>query len=180
MPQGLPRKLRRVFILQAVLAALAVIACLYASTMVGRSVLASQWARSEADRFWVESAADPRVGPPWTSSVRGYFVPTGSDPAALGVPAEFLDAAPGLHRLQSSGGTQRLLVEDGPGGRLYIGATFLLLDGVGRWSLLFGSLLAAVAIAVVSWLSYRIARRLVLPVTVLASEVAGADLSHRQ
>lgn len=175
MRQGLPRKLRRVFMLQAALAIAAVVVCLYASTVLASGVLTSQWVRAEAARFWQEPVRDASRRPPWTSTVRGYFVPTGSDPVAAGVPPDYIEAGPGLHRLGRPGASQRLLVEDGPGGRLYLGISFRLGDAVGRWSLLVASVLAALAIGMVSWLSYRIARRMVLPVTAMASEVAKWD-----
>ena len=175
MPQGLPRKLRRVFVLQAVLAVVAVVACLYVSMLFARGLLASQWVRTEAARFWTEAARDPAYPPPWTTSVNGYFVRDGQSPEASGVPQRFIDAGPGLHRLRSDGVSQWLLVEDGPGGRLYLRIAFLLTDSVGRWSLLISSLLATLAIVVVSWLSYRTARRLVLPVTAMAGKVARWD-----
>lgn len=175
MPQGLPRKLRRVFVLQAVLAVVAVVACLYVSMLFARGLLASQWVRTEAARFWTEAAADPAYPPPWTTSVNGYFVRAGQSPAATGVPQRYIDAGPGLHRLRSEGASQWLLVEDGPGGRLYLRIAFRLTDSVGQWSLLISSLLAALAITVVSWLSYRTARRLVLPVTAMAGEVERWD-----
>lgn len=175
MPQGLPRKLRRVFVLQALLAIIAVVASLYASTVFARGVLATQWVKAEASRFWGEVAEDPAYPPPWTSSVNGYFVQTGTDPVAAGVPAEYIAAGPGLHRLKVHGTSQRLLVEDGPGGRLYLRIAFRLVDNVGRWSLLIASILTTLAIATVSWLSYRIARRMVLPVTAMAAEVANWD-----
>jgi signal transduction histidine kinase len=175
MPQGLPHKLRRVFLLQAVLAILAVVACLYVSTVFARGVLATQWVRAEAARFWAESAEDPGYPAPWTSSVHGYFVPAGSDPVAVGVPADYVAMGPGMHRLSKTGASQRLLVEDGPGGRLYLQIAFRLVDNVGRWSVLIASVLAALAIATVSWLSYRIGRGMVLPVTTMAGEVSRWD-----
>lgn len=175
MPQGLPRKLRRVFVLQALLALVAVVACLYVSMLFARGVLATQWVRTEAARYWQDAADEPGRPPPWTASVHGYFVPAGGDPRAAGVPAEYVEAGPGLHRMSSLGASQRLLVEDGPGGRLYLNITFRLVDAVGRWSLLIASVLVTLAIALVSLLGYRVARQLVLPVTALAGEVAKWD-----
>ena len=175
MPQGLPRKLRRVFVLQALLVVATVVACLYVSAVLGRGMLATQWLHAEAARFWQEAAGHLDATPPWTSSVQGYFVPTGADAADMGVPEAYLAAGPGIHRLQVPGSSQRLLVEDGPGGRLYIRITYPLLDQVGRWSLLTASLLSGLAIFLVSWLSYRIARRMVLPVSTLATQVAAWD-----
>ncbi|MEN1941807.1 HAMP domain-containing sensor histidine kinase [Luteimonas sp. MJ246] len=175
MPQGLPRKLRRVFVLQALLAIIAVVASLYVSSVFARGVLATHWVQAEAARFWGEVAEDPAYAPPWSSSVNGYFVPAGTDPVDAGVPAEYIAAGPGLHRLKTPGSSQRLLVEDGPGGRLYLQIAFRLVDNVGRWSILIAALLTSLAIATVSWLSYRIARRMVLPVTAMAAEVANWD-----
>ena len=175
MPQGLPRKLRRVFVLQAVLVVATVVACLYVSTLVGRGMLAPQWVRAEADRFWQEAADNPGTVVPGTSAMQGYFVPAGTDPATTGVPDAYLESGPGIHRLQARGASQRLLVEDGPGGRLYIRVAFPLLTEAAKWSLLLASLLSALSIGVVSWLSYRIARRMVLPLTALAGEVAAWD-----
>lgn len=175
MPQGLPRKLRRVFVLQGVLAIVAVVTCMYVATVFARGQIASDWIRVEAERFWREKARDPAYPPPWTTSVSSYFVPEGADPAAAGVPADFVDAGPGLHRLGGPGPSQRLLVQDGPGGRLYLKIAFRLMDRVGTWSLLIATVLAMLAIATVNWLSYRIARRLVLPVTAMAGEVAKWD-----
>ena len=176
MPQGLPRRLRRVFVLQTVLAIVAVLACLYVSTLAARGLLATQWIQVEAARYWTASAADPDHRPPSTTSVRGYFVPTGTDPGMAGVPQAYVAAGPGMHRLRSPGtAPQRLLVEDGPGGRLYLRITFRLLDSVGRWTLLIASLLTAAAIALMGWLGYRVAKRLVMPVHAMAGEVAKWD-----
>ena len=71
MPQGLPRKLRRVFVLQAVLAIVAVVTCMYVATVFARARIASDWMQAEADLFWQELARDPAYPPPWTQSVNG-------------------------------------------------------------------------------------------------------------
>jgi signal transduction histidine kinase len=175
MPQGLPSKLRRVFVVQALLAVVAVVTCLYVSTVATRGFLATQWVRAEAARFWREAAEHPGYPPPWTSSVNGFFVPTGGDPVEAGVPESFVALGPGLHRLNLPGASQRLLVEDGPGGRLYLRIVFRLVDDVSTWSLMIASLLATLAITTVSWLSYRIARGMVLPLTAMAGEVSRWD-----
>lgn len=175
MPQGLPRKLRRLFVLQSVLAIIAVVTCIYVATLFARGQIASAWMQAEADRFWQEIAQDPAYPPPMTQSVTSYFVPDGANPAAHGVPRAYVDAGVGMHRLQVPGPSQRLLVQDGPGGRLYLRVAFRLMDRVGVWSLGIATLMVMLAIATVSWLSYRIARRLVLPVTVMAREVARWD-----
>ena len=178
MSQALPRKLRHVFVVQALLAIVAVVATLYVSAVFARGALATQWVRTEAARFWDEAGKDPGYPPPWTSSVHGYFVPAGTDPRDAGVPPDIAAAGPGLHRLGDRGNARRLAVEDGPGGRLYLSVEFRLLDEVGRWMLLIASVLAALAILALSGLGYRIARGMVLPVTAMAREVAAWDPRH--
>lgn len=175
MPQGLPRKLRRVFVLQAVLAILAVVTCMYVATVFARAQIAADWMQAEADRFWSERARDPSHPPPLTQSVSGHFVPRGADPVALGVPRGYVEAGPGMHRLDGIGPPQRLLVQDGPDGRLYLRVAFVLMDRVGVWSMGIASMLVVLAIGTVSTLGYHVARRLVLPVTVMAREVARWD-----
>src|SRR5690606_25667501 len=127
-------------------------------------ILATEWGRAGAVRFWAEAEKSPGYPPPWTSTIHGYFVPHGVEPEAAGVPEEFIEAGPGLHRLRGGGVSQRLLVEDGPGGRLYLRIAFRLVDNVSLRSILIASMLMALAIAVLSWLSYRIPLGHVLPV----------------
>src|SRR5699024_7737051 len=100
----------------------------YVATVFARGQMASNWMHIEAQRFWSERARDPAYPPPWTTSVSSYFVPAGADAVAHGVPKSFVDAGPGLHRLKGPGASQRLLVQDGPGGRLYLKIAFRLMD----------------------------------------------------
>lgn len=169
MPQGLPRKLRRVFILQAVMASFAVAVVLYgAGTLFGSSLTRSRVV-AEATDYWAGRAGNPDYPLPTTSTVTSYFVPAGGD--AAGVPGQYRALPDGIHDLQLSRVPHKLLVESRPEGRLYISMSFALVNRVLYWSALASLLLAVVAIGVVSWLSYRIAHALVLPVTKMAGEV---------
>ena len=67
MPEGLPRKLRHLFVLQAVLAIVAVFTCMYVATVFARGQIASDWMQAEADRFWQELARDPPIRRPGRS-----------------------------------------------------------------------------------------------------------------
>src|SRR5690606_38157147 len=136
----------------AVLAIVAVVTCMYVATVFARGQIATDWMNREAERFWAQMERDPAYPPPMTQSVTGYFVPDGSDPVAHGVPRAYIDAGLGMHRLKGPGPSQRLLVQDGQGGRLYLRVAFMLMDRVGTWSLGIATLLAMLAIATVSWL----------------------------
>ena len=75
MPHGLPRKLRRVFILQAMMAAFAVAVVLYgAGTLFGSSLTESRVVAEAAD-YWAGRATNPDYPLPRTSTVTSYFVP---------------------------------------------------------------------------------------------------------
>jgi signal transduction histidine kinase len=175
MPQGLPRKLRRVFTVQAVLAALAMVVVLYTSGWLARDRLTAERIRAEADAFWDGHARDPAHPTPGTATVRAWFLPAGDAVANTTLPDSYRGLAPGLHELRSEGTRHRLLVQDRREGRLVISMSFALVDRVAAWTLLIAVLLASIAIAAVSWLSYRLARQMVLPVTHMAGEVARWD-----
>ncbi|MBB1473855.1 HAMP domain-containing histidine kinase [Luteimonas sp. MC1782] len=162
------------FIVQAVLAVVAVAVVLYASGSLARDWLTAERIRAEARAFEDGRARDPAHPVPGTATVHAWFVPSsgGGDAA---VPASYARLAPGLHNLRIAGVRHRLLVEEQRGGRLYINMSFALVDRVATWTLFIAVLLASIAIAAVSWLSYRIARQMVLPVTQMAGEVARWD-----
>lgn len=175
MPQGLPRKLRRVFTVQAVLAVLAVVVVLYTSGSLARDWLTAERIRAEAHAFWDGHARDSGHPTPGTATVRAWFVPAGEAGADGILPDGYRSLEAGLYDLRISGVRHRLLVEDRPAGRLVISMSFALVDRVATWTLLIAVLLASIAIAAVSWLSYRLARKMVLPITHMAGEVARWD-----
>ncbi|MBJ6981290.1 HAMP domain-containing sensor histidine kinase [Luteimonas sp. MC1572] len=174
MPQGLPHKLRRVFIVQAVLAVFAVVVVLYGSGSLARDWMTAERIRAEARAFWDGRANDPAHPVPGTATVHAWFVPA-SGGGSRAVPDSYASLAPGLHDLRIAGVRQRLLIDERRDGRLYITMSFALVDRVATWTLFIAVLLASLAIAAVSWLSYRIARQMVLPVTQMAGEVARWD-----
>jgi signal transduction histidine kinase len=175
MPQGLARKLRRVFVVQAALAGLAVVVVLYASSWLARDIMSEDRIREEAEKVWqtVGDGAGPTL--PHSSRTGAYFVPAGDAAAAARLPAGFRKLSPGLYDVEVGGAPRRLLVEDREPGRLYLSMSFELVDRVAHLSVWTGSLLTLITICVLSWLSYRIARRMVAPVTHLAAEVAKWD-----
>ena len=171
MPQGLPRKLRYAFVLQAVTASFAIVIGIYAAGMVVKDLLTAQRMREEAASYWQARARDPDPLLPGTSTVNGFFVENGGDPRAL--PAELRALKPGLTELPKF--RRKVLVERKPEGTLYLTMSFALLDRVILWSGLASMLIALLALYVVSWLTYRTSKRLVTPVNWLASEVSRWD-----
>jgi signal transduction histidine kinase len=169
MAQGLPRKLRYVFVLQAVTASFAIIIGFYFAGTLVKDALAAQHVRAEADAYLAARARDPGYPLPRTSTANGYFVASGDVVAARRIPVALRTLPDGYHDLP---GRVKALVETRPEGRLYLAMSFPLLERVVWWSGAVSMLLALLAIYAVSWLTYRSARRLVAPVDWLAQEVA--------
>lgn len=171
MQQGLPRKLKRAFLLQAVMASIAIVVGMLAAGIIVKEVLVRQRLQLEAGNFWRGRAIDAAWPMPKTSMVEGYFVPRGAT-AGL-VPAGLKEFGPGMHVLSER--TDRLLVEDRASGRLYLVMHFHLLDSAVRWTSIVAMALALIAIYVVTWLTYRRSKRLVVPVSWLARQVSRWD-----
>ncbi len=172
MSQGLPHKLRYVFIVQAVTASFAIVIGFYFVGMLVKESLASERVRAEADAYWTAQARDPDYPLPRTTSVSGYFVPADAPERTRTLPLRLRALPDGYHDLP---GRMKALVESRPAGRLYLMMAFPLLDRVVWWTGLVSMLMALLAIYAVSWLSYRSARRLVAPVDRLAQAVSEWD-----
>ncbi|MGH8031225.1 MAG: sensor histidine kinase [Luteimonas sp.] len=176
MPQGLPRKLRHTFILQAVTASFAIVISVFVAGTIAKEILVSQRMHAEADNYWAGRALDPGYALPRTTTVRGYFVgkdETGGAEQRSPPPSALRAFASGMHDLPEGGA--RLLVDDTVQGRLYLVMRFDALDGVIRWTAALSALLALLAVYAVSWFTYRASARLVGPINQLARDVAGWD-----
>jgi hypothetical protein len=138
MSRELPRRIRIAFILQAVMASIAIIVGIYAAGSVVKHRLAAERMRAEAASYWAGRAADPAFPLPLTSTVSGYFLPAGADRARL--PAELRAAKPGFDTLPGDG--RMLLVEARPAGRLYLTMSFELVDQLVLWTAIASNLLA--------------------------------------
>lgn len=173
MPHGLPRKLKRAFILHAVMASLAIVIGIYATGSVVKEVLAGQRLHLEADALWRGRMAQPEWPKSETLAVQSYFVASGQplDP----VPVALRKLQPGVHSMEKAHG--RVLVQDRAAGRLYVVMHFYLLDSAVRWTSIGATVLALIAIYIVTWLTYRRSNRLVVPVNWLARQVSRWDPS---
>jgi signal transduction histidine kinase len=175
MTQGLPRRLRYAFVLQAVMASVAIILGTYVAGVLVEELLTAQRMREEAKSFWDAHTVDPNAPLPFASSVESYFVEPGAEESAY-VPPEFRLLGDGIVRDRD--GRARILVDRRDEGVLYLRMSFPLVERVIFWTGLISTLLALMALYLVSWLTYRTSRRLVAPVNWLASEVALWDPEH--
>ena len=171
MPYGLPRKIRIAFIMQAVLGSLAILVGAYLVTTVVKYSLIHTVLKHEAAHFWQLRATSSTQPPPDTSTLRGYLIPAGGSRQAL--PAPLRTLTEGFHELDRY--DQLVLVQRRPPGTLYLA---FLRPQAAHLAIWFGAvpvLLILLAVCGVSWLTYRVSKRLVSPVNWLARRVADWD-----
>ena len=168
MPQGLPRKFKIVFVLQAVIASFAIVIGIYIASTYIEETMEVESIRKEASAFWEGRRADPEFPLPGSLSVDAFFIPAG----AVASPA--LAALPdGVTRLPVP--HSKLLVEGRPQGRLYLTKRFPLAARVVFWTALSSMVLSLLTLYAVTWLTYRASRRMVYPVSWLADRVSRWD-----
>ncbi|KAF1711516.1 two-component sensor histidine kinase [Pseudoxanthomonas kalamensis DSM 18571] len=171
MPHGLSRKIRVAFILQVVMASLAIVLSVYLISAVVKRSLVNAMLREEAAHYWELYGASEAQPPPNTYGLRGYMVLKGRSNLVL--PENLRPLRPGFHELKDDG--VLVLVDEQPVGRLYL---VFLRSQAERLTFWFGTLpiiVILLAIYLVSWLTYRASKRLVSPVSWLATQVAQWD-----
>ena len=167
MPQGLPRKIRIAFIIQVVLASLAIVLGVFLVSAVIKHSLINTALQEEAAHYWDLYGASQTQPPPNTYNIRGYLVPRGRSNLLL--PENLRTLKPGFYELKDD--DLLVLVDEKPAGRLYL---VFLRSQAERLAFYFGTLpiiLTLIAIYAVSWLTYRASKRLVSPVSWLAEQV---------
>src|SRR5687768_7617728 len=170
MPQGLPRKVRIAFILQVVMVSLAVLACGWLVTMVIKHGYVQNASQAEADDFFAMRAQDPAHPVPQGRYIDGWFVPAGV--GTEGVPSRFAALTPGYHELSD---VELVRVDRRAPGTLYLAYERDRVDRLLYGFAVLPILAALLAVFLVSWLTYRVSKRLVAPVNWLAREVARWD-----
>ena len=171
MPQGLPRKIRIAFIIQVVLASLAIVLGVFLVSAVIKRSLINTALQEEAVHYWDLYGASETQPPPNTHNMRGYLVLRGRSNLLL--PENLRALRPGFHELKDD--DLLVLVDEKPVGRLYL---VFLRSQAERLAFYFGTvpiILTLIAIYAVSWLTYRASRRLVSPVSWLARQVTQWD-----
>lgn len=174
MPYGLPRKIRKVFILQALLASLAVLLGAYLVVLVIKLGLVRTVLQDEAEYYWQQRAGNAVLAPPNTLAIHGWLQAAATpDPT---IPAELRALAPGFHELTDA--DQLVLVDQHGDDRLYLVFHLSQAQRAAFWFGVVPVLLVLLAIYGVSWLTYRASSRLVSPVNWLARRVAQWDPAH--
>jgi signal transduction histidine kinase len=171
MPQGLSRKIRIAFIIQVVLASLAIVVGMFLVSAVVKRSLINTALQEEAAHYWELYGASDAQPPPNSLNLRGYLVLKGH--SNLQLPENLRLLKSGFHELKDD--DLLVLVDEKPRGRLYL---VFLRSQAERLAFYFGTvpiILTLVAIYAVSWLTYRASRRLVSPVNWLARQVSQWD-----
>ncbi|MEO6517403.1 MAG: HAMP domain-containing sensor histidine kinase [Pseudoxanthomonas sp.] len=171
MPHGLSRKIRIAFIIQVVLASLAIVLGVFLVSAVIKHSLINTALQEEAAHYWNLYGASESQPPPNTYNMRGYLVQRGH--SSLVLPENLRALKSGFFELKDDG--LLVLVDEKPAGRLYL---VFQRSQAERLAFYFGTLpiiLTLVAIYFVSWLTYRASKRLVSPVSWLARQVSDWD-----
>lgn len=171
MSEGLSRKFRIAFIVQAVMACAIIILGAYIGAVTAERALLQRSLQDEAAHFWQRLDANPAHVVPDSRTLSGYLVPMGASAAAL--PTQFRELSPGLHELRDEG--LLVLVDQRTAGRLYLAYSQSRLDWLAFSLVVVPVLLALFTVIASSWFTYRRARRLVAPLNRLAREVAQWD-----
>lgn len=167
----LSRKIRLVFITQALVAGLLVtIGTLVGGAWLSNSILSTRVAR-EAAEVWQALERDPQRPLPHSAALTTYFVPPGGDDSM--VPAALRQLSPGQHRIK--GDFRMAYVGERPVGRLYMLFAPGVVDRIVNGVSLLAILLSLLAISLLSWLGYRRCKRVIAPVSRLAEQVAHWD-----
>ncbi|WP_202844465.1 sensor histidine kinase [Luteimonas saliphila] len=172
MPQGLPSKIRYAFVTQGLLAVLAVVFGVSLITLMTRDALIDQRLDVEATAFWERRAGlRPPAQLPATGTIHGYFQASGAPPT--GIPADLLAMGDGVTYLYRQ--QRAVLVQRQPAGVLYLVVQTRNVDRI-MWGAAVGMILLGLfAVLVITGLTYRKSRSIVLPVNRLAEEVARWD-----
>jgi len=172
MAQGLPRKIKVAFILQAVIASLAIVVGVFAINLTLKQRFLEHRMQVQADFYWRSWERDPAAALPMGMVLKGHIVPAG---ATAAMPQDFAGLeklVEGFHALQNG---RTAYIDDRPAGRLYLSYDTAFVDELTLWMAAVPILFALLAIWIVSWLTYRASRRLVEPVSWLAREVSEWD-----
>lgn len=171
MPQGLPRRIKLAFIAQALVATIVLTLGIVLGGLSVRQAMLHEQLQREAQAFWDARRTDPAHPLPITALLTGYLQQPGVAPVAA--PAGVLVLPAGLN--DSPSGPQVVFVDPRTEGTLYLLLSPQLINRAIFWTGAVALLLALMVIYLASWLTYRTSKRLVSPVSWLATVVAQWD-----
>lgn len=167
--KGLTRRLGRELLLQAVYISFAVLIGVYVAAQLMQSLLIEQALQGEADYYWERELVEPGIPLPDTKNMTGYREGIGN-----GVPAH-LDGLPDGFHSHSEPRETLSLVSSRNGQKLYL---VFETEKVTNLVFLFGVLPLAFALVVIYMTllsAYRVSRRAVSPISLLAQRVEQLD-----
>ena len=176
MSQGLPRRIKLAFIVQALLGSIVISAGVMLAGLVVRQGVVSDQMQREADLFWTGRIASPAHPLPRSSTMAGYLEP--GMPGDRNVPRDLRELEPGIHQRilpQDTGRTLDVLVERRPEGTFYLTFNARHIDRAILLTGLVSLILSLLATYLISWMTYRTSKRLVGPVSWLADVVSKWD-----
>ncbi|TDK21703.1 HAMP domain-containing histidine kinase [Luteimonas aestuarii] len=168
MPQGLPKRIRFAFVTQALLASVAMVVGIVVVGAYVRDTLLDRWLDTEAAAFWANGGNAAEL--PRSALLQAWFVTPGDDPAA--VPPRIRELAPGKHVALGDGEPRHVLLDRRAEGDLYLAISTHMVNRMAWLTALLLGGLGLLGIAVISWLTYRRSRLMVLPVNRLSDVVA--------
>ena len=171
MAHGLPRKIKTAFIVQALVASLVMAFGIACAEFGVRHVLLRDRLAEEAVAAWARAGDPDRNELPHNSRMSTYFASAASSDAH--VPQDIRRRTPGYH-IPLWGGPA-VLVDRRPAGTLYIVFDPALMDRSVFWTGSLSLLLARLVTYLSAWLTYRTSKRMVAPVSWLASVVGRWD-----
>ncbi|PPT75513.1 two-component sensor histidine kinase [Xanthomonas arboricola pv. juglandis] len=171
MPHGLPRKIRLAFLLQVALASLAIVLGGYLLSFVIKYSLVRTVLADEAVHFWRVHKSAPNNPPPNTRNIQGYFSPAGQGRDTA--PAALQRLSPGFSEVAAADAL--VYVDQRQEGRLYLVFPRSRAAHLTVWFGVVPAMLVLLAIYGVFWVTYRISKRLVSPISWLARRVSQWD-----
>lgn len=166
---GVTRRLGRELLLQAVYISLAVLVGVFVAAHLMENVLIEQALQGEADYYWHREEAMPGGALPDTKNMTGYREGFG-----VGIPADLAGMADGFHRRAEPRETLTLVTTRN-GERLFL---VFEVEQVGDLVTMFGVIPLAFALIVIylsTYSAYRVSRRAVSPLVMLARQVQQLD-----
>ena len=168
MPQGLPKRIRFAFVMQGLLASAAMIVGIVVVGALARDAFLRQTLETEAEAYW---AAQQAPALPQSATLRAWYVPAGSEPAQ--VPVELRSLTPEIAAMAGPG--QKALLSRQPQGDLYLSLSTAQANRIALWAAVALITSGLLAIVLITWLTYRRSKRMVLPINRLADVVSQWD-----
>ncbi len=169
---GIRRKLRKAFLLQAVLISVVAVLGVFAAGAIMEEVLVRRALRAEADYFWQKRKQDAGFPLPDTLHLNAFLVPSEDSGSA---PEVLRPLGPGFHELDAGDNYAVAYITVVDGQRLSL---VLDRENVNQLAFYFGiAPLAGVLVVLylVAWFAYRQTRRAVSPIMWLARAVHELD-----